>query len=344
MTSDATTRSGSPERASASKAEERKPIELPRSQLPRVEFRLEKRHEIRRLLSIAVAVTLSWTLRVMPAPARRWLATRCGDLTYRFSKRYRANVRDNLRQVLGPGASEGQLATATRNVFRTNTRNLADMLLVPHLGTQDIVDRVRPISGSWAFLDEALSRGRGAVIITAHLGGFDFIGQALHQRGYQLTSVTGRTTSRFLFDAVTFLRRSHNMRLVEASPSGIRNVIRALRRGECAVFLSDRDFFQSGISVKLFGRQTTLPQGPVRIARETGAPIVPIFGIRTGKGHGLLIEPPFEIKKTRDVQADVAKGFESIVAILERAIRSAPDQWVMFERAWPSERDAPSPA
>jgi lauroyl/myristoyl acyltransferase len=307
-----------------------------RSHLPRVEFRLEKRHETRYLLSVIFAVCLSWLVRVLPRTVRVFLAGKGGELWYRLSKTYRTNVTENLRQVLGADTSEAVLRQAVRNVFRVSGLNLVDLLLIPHLSSEEIVRQVPVVSGSWAHLDGALAKGRGAVLITGHLGCFDVVGQALHHRGYKLTSVTGRTTARFLFDAVTFLRRSHEMRLVEASPSGVRRVIQALRRGECAVFVTDRDFFQNGRPVHFFGRPTTLPPGAVRIARDTGAPIVPVFGIRTPGGLGLMVEPAFEVEKTDDIDRDVARGLERVVATLECAIGSAPEQWVMFQRVWPS--------
>jgi KDO2-lipid IV(A) lauroyltransferase len=210
------------------------------------------------------------------------------------------------------------------------------MLLVPHLSSDEIKRRVFVQHGDWSILENALARGKGVILVTAHLGGFDFVGQALHHRGYRLTTVTGRTTSRFLFDAVTFLRRSHAMPIVEASPSGVRRVIQALRRGECAVFLTDRDFFQNGKTVRFFGHETTLPPGAVRIARDTGAAIVPMFTTRQDGRHALFIEPAFTVAKTDDVDADIARGLDQIVRILERAIGRAPDQWVMFQRVWPS--------
>jgi len=82
---------------------------------------------------------------------------------------------------------------------------------------------------------------------------------------------------------------------------------------------------------------TTLPTGAVRIARDTGASIVPVFTFRTGSGHGLIIEPPFVVEKTASLEADLACGLEQVVAALERWISVAPDQWVMFQRVWPSE-------
>jgi KDO2-lipid IV(A) lauroyltransferase len=156
-----------------------------------------------------------------------------------------------------------------------------------------------------------------------------------------LTIVTGRTTSRFVFDGVTHLRGSHGNALVEPTPSGVRNVIRALRRGECAVFLSDRDFFQNVPEVSFFGRTTTLPPGAIRIARDTGAVIVPIFSHRLRRGYELRIFEPFQVASTIDVDADVDLGLQTLVENLERGISGNLRQWAMFQRVW---LDEPVPA
>jgi KDO2-lipid IV(A) lauroyltransferase len=174
------------------------------------------------------------------------------------------------------------------------------------------------------------------VLVAAHLGAFDYVGHTLSMRGYKVTSVTGRTAARFIFDAVTYLRRSHGASIVEATPSGVRRVIQALRRGECAAFLNDYDFFQNGRPVTFFGRRTTLPPGAVRIARDTGAAVVGTFARRTPSGYALTLVEPFTVEKTADLDADVDRGLARVVAMLERAIAATPDQWVMFQRVWPS--------
>jgi hypothetical protein len=75
----------------------------------------------------------------------------------------------------------------------------------------------------------------------------------------------------------------------------------------------------------------------VRIARDSGAPIVPTFARREGDGYMILIEEPFFVPKTDNVEADVQAGLELLVAVLERNLRAAPDQWVMFQRVWTDE-------
>jgi KDO2-lipid IV(A) lauroyltransferase len=216
-----------------------------------------------------------------------------------------------------------------------------DLITMSRESFQSIRQSVRWVDGDWATIENAIAQGRGVIFVTAHVGCFDFIGQLFRARGYKLTIVTGRTTSRFVFDGVTHLRGSRGNQMVEPTPGGVRQVIRALRRGECAVFLSDRDFFQNGRDVTFFGRQTTLPPGAVRIARDTGAMVVPIFSQRLKRGHILRIFEPFVVEKTKDVDADVARGLESLTRVLEDGISGNLDQWVMFQRVWLEEPPPP---
>jgi KDO2-lipid IV(A) lauroyltransferase len=303
---------------------------------PNDRFRREERRELRYLLSIVLATICSWVVALLPGRIRRWFADLGGVLWHRLAPTYRANVRANIAQVVGPTATAAELDAAVRRIFKISARNFADLFRLPRTSELELIRSVPLAAGLWSALSGARARGQGVILLTAHLGAFDFVGQALAAHGFSLTVVTGRTTSRFIFDAVTYLRRTHRMNLVEASPSGVRAVIRALRQGECAVFVGDYDFFQNGLPVEFFGRTTTLPPGPVRIARETGALVIGVFGQRTEDGYTMTMAKPFMIEKTADLAADVQRGMERVASILERAISATPDQWVVFQRVWPS--------
>lgn len=307
---------------------------------PRPDFRLEPRRAVRYRVSVALTAVFSWMVWLMPRHLRRRSASIAGSLYLRYFPTYRANVMDNLRHAM-PGASELDIEVATRSVFFQGAMNFIDLFLIPHVGNKSITREDPLIEGSWSYLDDALALGNGAIILTAHLGPFDYIMQFLNQRGYRITSVTGRTTSRFVFDGVTWLRRRNNAAIVEASPSGIKQVFQALKRGECAAVLGDYDFSGTGYTTKMFGSNTRVPQGPVRIARDTGAPIVPLFSRRIGDKHHLILLPPFQVAKTWDRDADLKEGLRKMVEGVEYAISRTPDQWVMFQRLFLPERDAP---
>jgi KDO2-lipid IV(A) lauroyltransferase len=253
----------------------------------------------------------------------------------RCSQTYRENVHCNLERVLGDDAASRTIQQAARGVFRTSARNFCDLLRSPHVDRQDMILSVRFAAADRRLLDQALGERQGVVIVSAHLGAFDLIGKYLHHVGYDLTVVTARTTSRFIFDGVTYLRGHDGPAMVEPTPAGVRRTIQALRQGQCVAILGDRDFLQNGKPTDFFGQATSLPVGALRLARETGALIVPLFTRRVGTAHELVARAPIRVAKTTDPEADVAAGLRTLVPVFEEAIRRSPDQWVMFQPVWP---------
>ncbi|MCA9832524.1 MAG: hypothetical protein KC435_01120 [Thermomicrobiales bacterium] len=299
-------------------------------------FRREERSEFRTQLSELIARVLSWIVLLIPWPLRDAIANAMGAISYRSSTGYRSNVEANVSTVLGAEVSDAEVEWITQHIFRTNARNFSDLLTLTWRSPAWLSRATRIASGSFEMIDTERARGKGVIFVSAHLGCFDFIGQSFQARGYPLTVVTGRTTSRFVFDGVTWLRGRRGARMVEPTPAGIRHVIKALRNNECAVIVADRDFFENGHQVDFFGHPTTLPPGAIRIARDTGAPIIPLYTQR-GKGnlHNIHILPPIYVEKTKDVDADIERGMEQLLPVLEEGIATSLDQWVMFQRVWP---------
>lgn len=306
----------------------------------RPKFQREERDELRTQLSVLIARVLSWIFLLTPGPIRDYIVLRLGSLSYRLSHGYRQNVESNLRNVLKTDSNDIEVRDLTRAIFLTNALNFSDLLTMAWRSTRWMENKTNIVQGDWSIIDREREKGKGVIFVSGHVGCFDFIGQSFQSHGYPLTVVTGRTTSRFVFDGVTWLRGRRGATMVEPTPSGIRKVIRALRNNECAVLVGDRDFFENGHPVSFFDRETTLPPGAVRIARDTGAPIIPVFTRRTRTGHQVRIGEPIYIEKTRDVQADVSAGMEQVVPVLESGIASCLEQWVMFQRVWPDQAPA----
>jgi KDO2-lipid IV(A) lauroyltransferase len=304
-------------------------------------FRRERPRELRYRLAIGLARIASRVVSWLPNSLRDGIADLFGVIWIHTTPVYRANVMANVGQVLGPETPQLVLEAIARRIFRMSARNFGELLRLRHLSPQDLA-ALLPISvGELTPFKEARQRGQGIVLVTAHMGAFDLLGHAIAAQGVPLTVITGRTTSRFLFDAITHLRHGHGVKMVEPTPAGVRQVIRALRRGEIAGFLADYDFFQNGMPVTFFRRQTTLPPGPIRIARDTGALIVPMFPYRANGRHLLHVGEPFMVPKTKDIDGDVAAGMEMLRLRLEEGIGATPDQWVLFQRAWPLEPAPP---
>lgn len=290
-------------------------------------------------LSRRLADTISLFATTVPLPLGYWLVDHLGDLFYRFAPGYRANVIDNLRHVRDD-ASLDELRALARQTFRYSARNFYDLTRLHRITLEELARQI-VILNSWEPVARAHERGKGIIFLTCHMGAFDVAGQMIPHKGYRAVLMTVRTVSEFVHEGVTYLRASKGFDLEEATPGGLRRLLRALRRGGAIGLATDRDFLRNGTPVHLFGEETTLPIGAVRLALETGAAIVPLVCRRHRYHHTVMLDDIFYLTKTGDNDADMRRGLDHVVALLEHHIRADPAQWVMFQRVWPS---SPPPA
>jgi len=296
-------------------------------------------HWLRRFGNYA-AQAVSVLLLAIPRPVGYWVADRLGDYFYRRNKNLRANVVDNMRHVMGTGASEIAVQGAVRRAFRMQSRNGFDLLRVPRVSLKRIEQQVR-FDGDWQVIEAVLAEGRGVIICTAHYGAFDMMGQFIINRGYDASLLVGRTTSRFVHDSVTYLRQSRGWRIEQVEePGSVRRVMKALKEGRVAGMVVDRDWSGSGAPVTFFGAPTTLPIGHIRMALATGAEIVTAMTPRLeGNRYGFILRH-VSLQRSGNTAADVAENMRRILANIEAVIAHDPGQWVLFRPVWPRPSDS----
>src|SRR5438094_7906226 len=85
---------------------------------------------------------------------------------------------------------------------------------------------------------------------------------------------------RRLFEHVSALRSRMNIRVISLSRTGARDIMRMLKEHRLVVMAMDRDVLNTGQRFTFFGPPTSFPTGPVAIARNPRAPILPGCGSR----------------------------------------------------------------
>jgi KDO2-lipid IV(A) lauroyltransferase len=106
----------------------------------------------------------------------------------------------------------------------------------------------------------------------------------------------------------------------------------ALLNDEVVVLQGDRVMpGQKGQPVPVLGADMMLPAGPVKLALATGAPIVPVFCVRTASGQvRLCVEPAITVCNADDVD----RALEQLAGVLGKYLREHGEQWLMLQPAW----------
>jgi len=276
--------------------------------------------------------------RLMPPRAAYWIAGWGGGLAYRLSPKLRRTAGDNMRHVLGPGALEAEVQACVRGICTNMLKNYYDLFRADRLDADEIKSQVQ-IEGKEILLD-ALARGRGVIMVSAHLGNLDLVMHIPPVYGYSVTGVVEHIKPERVYRYALEQRLSHGLNLIPSDGPMI-GLIRALKRGEIVGLACDRALTDNGYRVPFFGSPALLPDGAVRLALRTGTPLLAGFTERLSDDtFRVTIEPVLQPegvarKSETETEADVMAGMKQMAVAMERHISRHPEQWTLSVPVWP---------
>lgn len=288
---------------------------------------------MRDLLTYGVYRSLGALVGPLPPRLGYGLAHRVGPLLYRSSPQLRRVLAHNFSHVLGVDAEEEEVQSLVHRACVNIAKGHYDLFRLSRLSTDEIQAMTR-VEGR-EHMEQALARKKGVILISAHFGNVDVLGQVPLSYGIPFSGPVEHVKPERLFQYTLKLRQTHGLRLIP-SDGPLMEMYRALKRGEMVGLPCDRGIADNTRRIGFFGAPALLPDGPVRVALRTGAALVPAFGLRLPDNTFLVqIEPPLDLPSTGDREADVAAGMEKVVEIMERYISRNPEQWLVAAPVWP---------
>lgn len=243
----------------------------------------------------------------------------------------------NLHRVLG--VNGWRLRLALWRLFYNFSRFMVSYCDLPHLTLQQLRERVSTDEASKRRITGALDRGRGAVILTAHIGNWEAGVRFLETSGAPVNVAMRVDRESAAERWLRRLRERDGVRVVDVGddPGAVLALRAALARNEIVAMQGDRAVGDRTITCPLFGRPFAFPLGPFLLAYRTGAPLLPAFVLLEGwRRWSVEVLPAVPFPSTENTDADLAAGAQAYAAELERAIRGCPVQWFNFYDAWGS--------
>ena len=264
------------------------------------------------LLKLSLAV-----IAVLPLFLAQAIGAVLGVLAYVGSQQYRSLFRPKYEaavksrhfplQIWRAVAASGQLFSDSLWIWR-NPKKALELVEVQN----------------WDLVEVAIKEGHGLVMLTPHLGGFEIIPRVLAQH-FPATILYRPSRQEWLNEIVEAGRAYPNMHFVPTNLNGVRQMTRALTRGEAIGILPDQvPSGGEGVWAPFFGRPAYTTPLPARLANRNDTPVVMFTAKRKNLGKGWLMQA----KRLEPLSEDSTIAATEINIAIENAILVAPNQFI----------------
>ncbi|MDO4997316.1 MAG: lysophospholipid acyltransferase family protein [Neisseria sp.] len=263
-------------------------------------------------------------LAKLPLSCLHALGELLGRLAFFFAKRDRERIRENLQQA-GLPADDAMV----RKVLVETAKGGLELPVAFFREPNDISRLFVAVHG-WEYVQTALDKQQGLLLITPHLGSYDLAGRFISERlPFSLTAMYKPPKIK-AFDAVMQAGRVRGKgRTAPTNLQGVKQVMKALRAGEATILLPDhvpdsRDGGE-GVWVDFFGKPAHTMTLAAKLAGVKN--VMPLFfvGERLPKGQGFVLHiAPLSGELTGDKEHDA----RLINANVEEWILCFPEQYL----------------
>jgi lauroyl/myristoyl acyltransferase len=271
-------------------------------------------------------------LRVTPVPVARALAAVGGTIAWAVQGDRRRTLHENLSNT-APDRTSRQRRRMVRRTFVNLAVTAVDQFRLPSISPEELrgLFEIRGLE----HIDASQARGKGTIIVTAHLGPYELASACFATLGYRVHGMV-ENLEPDLLEALASYRSATGMQLVNVK-DGLRAAYRVLNQNDILAIVGDRAVGdkRGAIDVPFAGGVRPVPVGAAVFAQATGASVVTAFTWRNPRKRPRYViefDPPL-YAEGRD-EADRRRMIDRIVERMASAIRRNPDQWYVFQPDW----------
>ena len=254
-----------------------------------------------------------------------------GHLYYLLIKKERERAVGQMMAALA--LEEKEARRLVRLSFINLAQNVLEIFYMPHLNKENFHDYIT--IDHLERLTAALAEGRGVVILTGHIGTWEWLSPSFTFSGLPVTAIAKPQPNEQYTRVLNDLRATCGQEIFSRGTSELLAAGRALKAGKILGFLADQDAGPGGAFIEFLGRTASTPMGPAVFARKFGSPVVPAFILREENGrHRVVVGEAMHYEDSGDTDKDLLNFTIKMTKIVEDIIRQNPTQWIWFQKRW----------
>jgi len=250
-----------------------------------------------------------------------------------------AVARDNLRQALGPDASDEEIDRTIYGMWVHLFRMLSEIAYLQRkLRLHNVLDVIE--FRNKPEVVQAFASGRPVLLLSGHFGNWEMAISVFGLFGFPMGVVARDLENPLLNQWFLDFRQATGHRLM--GKKDFDDMATLLEGGACFAMLGDQDAGRGGVFVDFFGRPASTPKTIALLAMQYNALIcvgyarrladVPADWVRFELGCEAVIDP-----STIEADNPIEEITAQYTAALERIVRRAPEQYFWVHRRWKSQ-------
>jgi KDO2-lipid IV(A) lauroyltransferase len=254
------------------------------------------------------------------------LAALGGNLEWALRPGKRANLRTNLAHALARDPDDPLVRATVRREFVNEAYRSADFLWSV-AAPDEVVARTELVPGDR--LEAALAAGRGAILASGHIGGWEVVTAMSRTLGVRVTAIVDHD---WIARAVMGVREHAGLDLLPNDRSP-RQALRSLAAGGVVVVLFDQPkLWMRCHTVRLLDGEVALPSGPAGLSRLGQAPLVPFAVLPSGPRRWRIeLHEPIPPPPRHGGRAAEQETSQVLADALSRILRAHPEHWAAVD-------------
>lgn len=273
-----------------------------------------------------LAVGLLRSFAFIPYVGLVKLSNILSKLLYPLAKRRRYIIQTNINLCF-PEKSEAERDQLARDAF-TSTIMAIFEISFSWWGNKDQIKELHTVDGI-EHLNKAIAKNKGVILLVSHFTTMEIAGTFLNKHIDNLKVVYKRSTYPLLEWFIQEKRLQNCSGLIKHK--SLREIIRSIKEGNVVWYAPDQDFGpKDSVFAPFMGVMTTTLVSTQKLAKITGAPIVPFYleRLKNSQGYTIHFSPELDNFPTDDEVHDAT----IINKAIEQQVRQTPEQYLWAHR------------
>ena len=291
------------------------------------------RKRLKRWLVYVLARGVIGLWNILPFPFAFWLGKILGRVGFYCVLGPRARAQKQMAEALNLTPRESR--RCTKELFEHCGMLAVELAMLPRLHSR-LTEYVYFSKEDESEVAAALKKGKGAVVVSAHLGNWELLAQRMVVAGFSSSTLARLNPNPYLGHWIVRQRASFGLNVIDRSETNAaRRVLGAFKKNHLVGFLIDQDTRVQSTHVPFFGRLASTPIGAAQFALRRNIPVFAMFVHRENRRHRIVMKTiPVEEFHEKPEPDQIKALTAEMTRHIELAVREHPSQWMWFHERW----------